>query len=142
HDGVAGIHVRDNTSKGHAVNVTGQLRKNFAAGLATSIGYSFTDARNQLKSTEIAFILWQNEPVQGDPNSPELGPSEFGQRHRIIGSATYSEAWAPRWRRAAGRCVLRPEDHALLDVAAPMERRRTTNSEGPKDRNSSRVECN
>src|SRR2546422_7527405 len=43
----------DNTSDGHSVNVTAQLRKNFASGLSTSIGYNFTDARNNLKSTEI-----------------------------------------------------------------------------------------
>ncbi|OLD63200.1 MAG: hypothetical protein AUI33_13035, partial [Ignavibacteria bacterium 13_1_40CM_2_61_4] len=104
-DGGAGIYVLDNTSKGHSVNVTAQLRKNFASGLSTSIGYSFTDARNQLKSTEIAFILWQNEPVQGDPNNPELGPSEFGQRHRIIGSATYSKAWSPTFKTHIGAFV-------------------------------------
>src|SRR5207253_9795668 len=67
-DGGAGIYVLDNTSDGHSVNVTAQLRKNFASGLSTSIGYSFTDARNNLKSTEIASVLWQNEPVKGDPN--------------------------------------------------------------------------
>src|SRR5437867_6146484 len=94
-DGGAGIYVIDNTSKGHSINVTAQLRKNFASGLSASLGYSFTDARNSLKSTEIASVLWQNEPVKGDPNNPELGPSEFGQRHRIIGSATYSKAWSP-----------------------------------------------
>src|SRR2546427_6003876 len=60
-DGGAGIYVLDNTSKGHSVNVTAQLRKNFASGLSTSIGYSFTDARNQLKSTEIASVLRSEE---------------------------------------------------------------------------------
>src|SRR5439155_1366044 len=80
-DGGAGIYVLDNTSDGHSVNVTAQLRKNFASGLSTSIGYSFTDARNNLKSTEIASVLWQNEPVKGDPNKPELSYSEFGPRH-------------------------------------------------------------
>jgi len=73
--------------------------------LSTSIGYSFTDARNSLKSTEIASVLWQNEPVQGDPNNPELGPSEFGQRHRIIGSATYSKAWSPSFKTHIGMFV-------------------------------------
>ncbi len=98
----AGIYVLDNTSDGHSLNVTAQLRKNFASGLSTSIGYSFTDARNNLKSTEIASVLWQNEPVKGDPNKPELSYSEFGQRHRIIGSATYTKAWSPTVKTRVG----------------------------------------
>jgi len=90
-DGGAGIYVLDNTSEGRSFNVTTQLRKNFASGFSTSIGYSFTDARNNLKSTEIASVLWQNEPVKGDPNKPELSYSEFGQRNRIIGSGHVHE---------------------------------------------------
>ena len=38
-------------------------------------------------------MLWQSQPMQGDPNNPELEPSEFGQRHRIVGGATYVKAW-------------------------------------------------
>src|SRR5207249_2025020 len=101
-DGGAGIYVLDNTSDGHSVNVTGQVRKNFASGLSTSIGYSFTDARNNLKSTEIASVLWQNEPVKGDPNKPELSYSEFGPRHRIVGTATYTKAWSPSLKTRVG----------------------------------------
>jgi len=100
--GGAGIYVLDNTSDGHSVNVTAQLRKNFASGLSTSIGYSFTDARNNLKSTEIASVLWQNEPVKGDPNKPELSYSEFGPRHRIVGTATYTKAWSPSFKTRFG----------------------------------------
>src|SRR5256884_104687 len=100
--GGAGIYVLDNTSDGHSVNVTAQLRKNFASGLSTSIGYHFTDARNNLKSTEIASVLWQNEPVKGDPNKPELSYSEFGPRHRIVGTATYTKAWSPSFKTRFG----------------------------------------
>jgi hypothetical protein len=93
-DGGAGIYVIDNTSEGSSVNLTAQLRKNFASGLNTSLAYSFTSAKNNLKSTEIASVLWQNQPVQGNPNKPELSFSEFGQRHRIVGSGTYSKTWS------------------------------------------------
>lgn len=92
----AGIYVIDNSSDGHNVNVTAQLRKAFGFGLNSSIAYSYTEAKSRLKSTEIASVLWQNQPVQGDPNSPELAWSEFGQRHRIIGSATYRAQWSER----------------------------------------------
>jgi hypothetical protein len=93
--GGAGIYVLDNTSQGHSLNITAQLRKTFPFGLGASLAYAFTDARNVLKSTEIASVLWQNEPVKGDPNNPELAYSEFGAQHRIVGAATYTRSWSP-----------------------------------------------
>jgi hypothetical protein len=101
-DGGAGIYVIDNTSEGYNVNVTAQLRKSFDFGLGATVGYSFTQAKNNLKSTEIASVLWQNQPVQGDPNNPEVSYSEFGQRHRIVAGATYSKAWSPSLRTQIG----------------------------------------
>jgi hypothetical protein len=99
------IYVLDNKSKGHSLNLTGQLRKEFGSALSTTLAYSFTEAKNTLKSTEIAFVLWSEQPVQGDPNNPEVGYSEFGQRHRIIGTATWSHSWSERWRTSLGLFV-------------------------------------
>jgi hypothetical protein len=98
----AGIYVIDNTNDGYSLNVTGQLRKTFSNDFDASVGYSFNRAKNALKSTEIASVLWQNQPVQGDPNKPELSYSEFGQRHRFVGSASYSKAWSTRLRTQVG----------------------------------------
>ncbi len=94
-DGGAGIYVIDNTSDGHNFNITAQLRKRFENGLSATFAYTYLQAKSQLKSTEIASVLWQNNPIQGDPNRPNLSYSEFGQRHRFIGSATYSKKWTP-----------------------------------------------
>jgi hypothetical protein len=104
-DGGAGIYVLDNTSEGYNFNVTAQLRKTFEFGLSASAAYSYTQAKNNLKSTEIASVLWQSQPVQGDPNRPELGYSEFGQRHRIVGTATYVKPWSERFRTSIGLFV-------------------------------------
>jgi hypothetical protein len=93
-DGAAGIYVIDNTDEGHNLNVTAQLRKNFDSGLFTTLAYSFTDAKNNLQSTEIASVLWSLQPIQGNPNKPEIGFSQFGQRHRITGGATYRKTWS------------------------------------------------
>ena len=101
-DGGAGIYVIDNKNQGHSFNVTAQLRKNFGTAVSTTLGYSFTEAKNNLKTTEIASVLWQNQPVQGDPNNPELSFAEFGQKHRIIGSATLAKAWSPSLRTQVG----------------------------------------
>ena len=107
-DGDAGIYVIDNTDEGYNLNITAQLRKNFDSGLGMNLAYNFTRAKNQLKSTEIASVLWQNQPVQGDPNNPELSYSEFGHRHRIVASATYTANWSENVRTQLG---------LVLDVA-------------------------
>jgi hypothetical protein len=101
-DGGAGIYVIDNTDEGYSFNLTAQLRKTLGTSTTMGLGYSFTVAKNNLKSTEIASVLWQNQPVQGDPNNPELSWSEFGQRHRIVGDAVYTKTWSPRFRTQVG----------------------------------------
>ena len=101
-DGGAGIYVIDNTDKGYNFNATAQLRKTFARYIDASLGYSFNIAKNTLRSTEIASVLWQSQPIQGNPNRPELSWSEFGQRHRIVGTASYSRSWSPRYKTQLG----------------------------------------
>jgi len=101
-DGGAGIYVIDNTDEGSNFNVTAQLRKTWSENFSASVAYSYNTAKNNLKSTEIASVLWQNQPVQGDPNRPELSYSEFGQRHRIIGSLFASKAWSRNVRTQFG----------------------------------------
>jgi hypothetical protein len=94
-DGGAGIYVIDNTDEGYNFNVTAQLRKFFDVGTFTSISYAYTEAKNNLKSTEIASVLWQGQPVKGDPNNPQLSWSEFGPRHRIVATGSHRLNWSP-----------------------------------------------
>jgi hypothetical protein len=89
-----GVFVIDNRSDGWNLNVTGQLRREFDFGLSASAAYSYTDARNILKFTEIAFEVWQQQPTQNDPNNPELGRSEFGQQHRMFGTLFQNIDWS------------------------------------------------
>lgn len=88
-----GVYVIDNTDEGYNLTITAQIRKVHDWGLNTSLAYTYLKAKNNLKSTEIASVLWQSQPVQGDPNNPNLSWSEFGNRHRIIGSANYTHDW-------------------------------------------------
>ena len=101
-DGGAGIYVIDNTSEGSNFNITAQLRKTWSADFSASVAYNYNTAKNNLKSTEIASVLWQNQPVQGDPNRPELSNSEFGQRHRIIGTLFAGKTWSSSMRTQFG----------------------------------------
>jgi hypothetical protein len=89
-----GAYIIDNNDLGNSLNIVAQLRKTFDFGLSTSLSYSYLDAKNALTTTEIASVLYSINPVKGDPNKPELGYSQFGQRHRIIGGATYQHDWS------------------------------------------------
>ncbi|MFC1527343.1 carboxypeptidase regulatory-like domain-containing protein [Candidatus Neomarinimicrobiota bacterium] len=88
-----GVYVIDNTNEGYNLTITAQVRKVYDWGLNTSLAYTYLKAKNNLKSTEIASVLWSSQPVQGDPNNPEIGWSEFGNRHRIIGTTNYTHDW-------------------------------------------------
>lgn len=100
-DGGAGIYILDNTSEGYNVSATGELRRTFASG-AASLAYAFTQAKNNMKTTEIASLMWQNMPSQGDPNNPRLSWSEFGPRHRVLATATYTRTWSERFATHVG----------------------------------------
>lgn len=98
----AGVIVIDNTNDGYNFNATAQLRKRFDFGLNTVVSYTFLLAKSQLKSTEIARSLWEENPVQGDPNNPNVSYSEFGNRHRIVGGATYRHEWSSNFATSFG----------------------------------------
>ena len=56
----------DNTKDGYNYNITAQLRKIFDFGLTTHLSYTFLTAKSVLKSTEIASVLWADNPI-ADP---------------------------------------------------------------------------
>jgi hypothetical protein len=97
-----GVYVIDNTDEGYNLTLTAQLRKFFGNGLQASLAYTFLDAKNNLRSTEIASVLWTSQPVQGDPNKPNLSYSEFGSRHRIIASMNCRHVWSPMTATSLG----------------------------------------
>ncbi len=97
-----GVFVIDNVSEGWNYTITGQLRKAWEAGHALSGSYTFLNARNNLKSTEIASVLFSEQPVQGDPNNPALSYAEFGQRHRFTLVGSYAQSWSERLRTTVG----------------------------------------
>jgi hypothetical protein len=98
----AGMYVLDNTSEGHSLNITAQLRKIWTSGASAMLAYNYIQAKNNLKTSEIASVLWQSQPVQGDPNRPELSYAEFGPRHRIVGAATFAKTWSQSLRTSFG----------------------------------------
>jgi hypothetical protein len=97
-----GIYVIDNTSDGYNYNVTAQLRKFFDFGLSAHLSYTYLMAKSSLKSTEIASVLWQENPIAEDANKPVLGFSEFGNRHRIVAAFNYRHQWDDTWATSIG----------------------------------------
>jgi len=97
-----GAYIIDNNDKGYSFSVTAQLRKLFDFGLSTTLAYSYLQAKNTMTTTEIASFVYGGNPVKGDPNNPEEGYSQFGQRHRIIGSATYKYNWSSNFATSLG----------------------------------------
>jgi hypothetical protein len=49
--------------------------------------------------------LWSENPTKGDPNKPEIGFSEFGNRHRIIAGFNYQYRWDETWATSIGLFV-------------------------------------
>lgn len=97
-----GVYVIDNSDEGYHYSATVQLRKRFDFGLNTGLSYTYLEAKNLLKSTEIASVLFQENPTKGDPNKPEVSYSEFGTRHRITGNAIYSHTWSDNFESHFG----------------------------------------
>lgn len=91
---VGGAYVLDNTNKGYQLSITAQLKKRFKSGLDIGLAYSYLDSRDMLISTEISQFIFEGNPIQGNPNQPNLSPSQFGLQHRIIGSLTYRKEYA------------------------------------------------
>lgn len=96
-----GVYVIDNIDEGSNLTLTAQLRGQLA-GVNWSAAYTYLDAKNNLQSTEIASVLYSSQPVQGDPNKPGLAPSQFGMKHRIIGTATYGINWGGNMSTSLG----------------------------------------
>lgn len=88
------VYLLDNTNEGWNYNFTLQLRKVFPGGIYAMLGYSYLQARNLFKSTEIAFTWWTETPIQSNPNKPNLSYSEFGLRNRIFGATNFRKQWS------------------------------------------------
>jgi hypothetical protein len=98
----AGIYVIDNKKDGYNYHITLQLRKIFPGGLSTFFSYTYLEAKNVMKSTEIASVLWQENPISASPNIPSLGFSEFGNRNRFVLGGNYRLDWDDTWATSFG----------------------------------------
>ena len=90
--GIANVYLFDNETKGYQLNISLQLKKVFAGGVFTTFGYNFTESKD-LNSipAEISADAFNLNPISGNANQPSVSFSQFGNRHRFIGSL--SKKW-------------------------------------------------
>ncbi|WP_018479856.1 TonB-dependent receptor [Pontibacter roseus] len=85
----------DNTDEGYRYSITGQLRKDFANGLNTTVAYTYGKSEDVNSGTNsTALSNYEFNQIVNDPNNPELSYSRFDIRHRIIGSGGYTFRYA------------------------------------------------
>jgi len=87
--GATNAYVFDNTDQGRTVNWTLEIKKRFKNSLFATVAYNFLDARdvNSIEA-EISSDAFDRNPALGNVNKPGLAPSVFGNKHRIIGTAS------------------------------------------------------
>ena len=91
-----------NSSLGYAYTITARVQKNFR-NLATSIAYTYSDARNVAEGGSTASSLWSARAVSNtDPNAPTLGYASYYQPHRIIATAAYRIPYGKNFATSVG----------------------------------------
>lgn len=87
-------YVFNNTDLGYSFNTSIQLQRNWANGLYTSIAYNYLDSKDASSiQAEISSDAYARNAILNDANLPELAPSRYGNKHRIVGSAYKEFEW-------------------------------------------------
>ncbi len=90
-----------NYSKGYSYIFTFQLQKSFR-NLYTSVAYTNSRSRSINDGGSIAASTWRDRPVKNDPNSSDLGYSNFWQPNRVIGQFSYRKEYAKHFATSVG----------------------------------------
>ncbi|MGF1671741.1 MAG: carboxypeptidase regulatory-like domain-containing protein [Balneolaceae bacterium] len=92
-----------NTSRGYSLNFSTEIEKTWNNNFFASIGYNFLQSRDVNSNTrEISSDIFEGNPILGNPNTPSVASSIFGNRHRVVGSANKAFIYGEndRWRTA------------------------------------------
>jgi hypothetical protein len=81
-------YVFTNVNEGYSFNTTLSVQKDWSNGLYTSLGYNYLDAKDISSiEAEISGDAFDRNPALGNINKPQLAPSIYGNKHRLVGSA-------------------------------------------------------
>lgn len=85
--GPTNAYVFTNVSQGYSLNASAQVQRTFANGTYFSLAYNFLDAKDASSTdSEISSDAFDRQPTVGHANLPVLAPSQWGNRHRVVGS--------------------------------------------------------
>ncbi|MEL6356638.1 MAG: TonB-dependent receptor, partial [Bacteroidota bacterium] len=89
-------YVFDNAAvNGRGINISLELKRNWANGLYTSLAYNFLDKTEASSiEAEISGDAYDRNPAFGNVSRAVLSPSLYGNRHRIVGSLNKRFAYA------------------------------------------------
>src|SRR5205823_11987168 len=88
-----------NQSKDYNYTLTGQLRKQFSAGLDATVAYTYNRAYDvQSLTSDRAISNWRNgREYAGLESEPTLTTSAFERRHLVLAYGTYTLPWWTKW---------------------------------------------
>lgn len=87
-----------NTSRGYQYNFTLQLQRLASDGFYTNMGYTYGRAfdQNSVASSQ-ARSQFRYNPIDGNPNDPDLARSSFEVRHRVFAAVSYTASFMKDW---------------------------------------------
>jgi len=83
--------ILDNTSKGYAYNITGQLQKRFGKYVDAMVAYTYSDARDVTSTPgSQANSAFTGNQIVNDPNKPVLAYSNYVVKNRVIAAVNFN----------------------------------------------------
>ena len=83
--------ILDNINEGYQYSITAQLTKAFSYGLAASVAYTYSQAKDvSANPGDQAASAWSSNVAVGSLNNPGLSYSNFSLPHRVVGSLSYT----------------------------------------------------
>jgi hypothetical protein len=87
--GITSVYVFTNNDIGHSTNVSLEVKRNWAGGLYTSLGYNFGQSFDASSiAAEISSDAYDRNPAYGNVNQAVSSPSLYGNLHRFVGVAS------------------------------------------------------
>ncbi|UFH57041.1 carboxypeptidase regulatory-like domain-containing protein [Spirosoma sp. KNUC1025] len=87
-----------NTDLGYSFNTSFQLQRTWSNGFYVSLGYNFLAAKEASSlSAEISSDAYDRNPTYGNSNVAMLGQASYGNRQRVVASASKRFVYGKRW---------------------------------------------
>lgn len=93
--GITSAIALENSDKGWASSLTGQISKNFASGFSGQVAYTYTVAKDLTGNPgNQASSVWNGNPNVGTSNANELYTSQYAVPHRVVANLSYRVEYA------------------------------------------------